>query len=341
MSPPALTIVVPNYNGSRYLAETLASLLGQRRGDFSLIVLDNGSTDDSVPVARSLRDRRLQVVVADRHVGMADNWTRAAALARTTYVVLAHADDVYEPEYVEVMLPLIESHPRAFMVHCRVQSIDEDGRAYASPQEALKDLSWPTSETYERAPVGEFPVLQRGNYILAPTVMFRAEAVRSVGPFSSRYQFVTDWEYWFRGVLQGYCVAGTRQQLVRYRRHRQSGTHASQVTLRRYDEELDLSLWAARQGHEHGLLPSPRPHLSLVQNTVLSDFAQRLADGDRDGARALRDFALRRVPGFRRSGRHALMVAALLTGRVGAIALRQAQAAYVAHLRRVSTVPSA
>lgn len=329
-----VTVVVPNYNGARYLGGTLRSLLDQTVPDVPLILLDNCSTDNSVAVAEGLGDRRVRIVRADTHVSMADNWTRALTLADTPYAVLAHADDLYEPEYLGVMVPLLEAHPRAFIAHSRVASMDEQGRHYEADQELVKDLSWPPTETYERSVADEFAVLQRANYILAPSVILRTSVARRIGPFNETYQFVTDWEFWLRGLLAGHTIAGTRRRLVHYRRHRASSTQAHQATMQRYQEEIDLLLWAAREGHLHGLVPSSEPDLRLVRNTILADFADRLERGQRDGARMLLDFARERIPGFRGSPRHLLMAAALRSGRWGGVALRGAQAAYIGHVRR-------
>jgi len=196
----------------------------------------------------------------------------------------------------------------------------------------VKDLSWPPTETYERPVADEFNVLRGGNYILAPSVVLRTSAARLIGPFTDTYHFVTDWEFWLRGLLAGHTIVGTRRRLVRYRRHRASGTQAHQASLQRYQEEIDLLLWATREGHRHGFIASSEPDLRLVQNTILDDFAESLARGPR--ARELLAFACERIPGFRGSPRHLLMALALRSGRWGDVAMRAARSVYIAHVRR-------
>jgi glycosyltransferase involved in cell wall biosynthesis len=121
MTPPAdVTFVVPNYNGAAFLRQTLESILAQRAPALHVVVADNCSTDASVDIARSYRDVRLTVALATLHVSMSENWNRALGYVRTPYAVLAHSDDLYEPDYLGVMLSLIQGRPNAFAAHCKV-----------------------------------------------------------------------------------------------------------------------------------------------------------------------------------------------------------------------------
>jgi glycosyltransferase involved in cell wall biosynthesis len=322
MASTAVTFVVPNYNGARYLAHTLESILAQQDPDFVLILADNQSTDDSVPIAESYRDPRLIVIRAGEHVSMAANWNRAFTYVRTPFAVLAHADDIYEPEYLSVVLPLLRRHEQAFAAHCNVINIDEHGGVLRDlPVERYKAQFWPTGETYSRTPCDEAAWLRRGNYISAPATMYRMAAVQAIGPFETRFQFVTDWEYWLRGVFAGYTIAGTRRRLLRYRRHSGSLTKAAETTLRRYDEEIELLQWLAARGFAAGCFADERPDYGLVTNTLMSELADRLSAGDRDGARRLAAFARNRIPGFRGSARDVAGAAALSLGAAGGRAL--------------------
>src|SRR5262245_22650490 len=120
---PDVTFVIPNYNGERFLGATIESILAQRDPAFRLVIADNCSTDGSIDLARSYRDSRLSVVAADQHVSMSANWNRSMDIVCTPYFVLAHADDLYDPEYLVEMLALIRSHERAFVAHCAVHNI--------------------------------------------------------------------------------------------------------------------------------------------------------------------------------------------------------------------------
>ena len=315
MAPrPETTFVIPNYNGALYLRQTIESLLAQRASGFALILADNCSTDNSVAIARSYGDARLTIALADRHVSMSENWNRAIGYVDTPFFVLAHADDLYDPGYLSVMLPLLRDRPNAFVAHCMVANIDEQGARLDLPVDAYKRHFFPDADPYCRPACEEAVWLRKGNYILAPSAIYRSKLVDTIGLFNPRFQFVPDWEYWLRGVFAGYQIAGTRQKLVQYRRHASSLTKAAEKNLSRYEEEIELLEWLAPHGHAAGCFSTAQPDYGLVSNTLMSEFADRLARGDRDGAARLAAFARARIPGFRWSARD---IAARTAGRVG------------------------
>lgn len=315
----AVTVAIPVFNGARFLDRTIESLLAQTHRELTIVCLDDGSTDKSVEIARSFRDERLSVICNETRLGLAGNWNAAFANAKTPYLVIAHQDDVYEPPFVEIAAQLLDEHPRAFAAHTRATYIDEHGKAIESAASQFKDRFWPADEPYEREPRQEMRALHDGNYIICPSAMYRMGAVREIGPFNENYRFVTDWEYWLRGLHQGFTIVGTHARLVQWRRHEDSTTRQEEATLRRYDEELALLEWLSQTT---GL---PR-RTKAVENTLLAEFGTRLARGDRAGAAALRRYARERLPQSRRS--HLLMQVSAIGGPLAGRALKLAEAIY-------------
>ena len=302
-----ITILMPVWNGARHLREALESLRGAR-----VVVVDDASADDSVAIATACG---AEVVRNDRHLGLAANWNRCLRLAATPYFALAHQDDVYEPGFAAVMLALLEAHPRAFIAHCKTMAIDDDGRAIATPAARYKESLWPRHDPYEEGGDAALQRLARGNFIVAPSVVFRAEAVLAIGAFSP-FDFVLDWEYWLRGVLAGWTIAGTHSRLVRFRRHAATATRALERTLDRYREEIAIQQWIEREAK----IPA---QYATVSRIVLSEIAATLAAGDRARAAELLAFARREIPRFRGA---ALAGAAIRGGKLGGRAMLAAQA---------------
>jgi glycosyltransferase involved in cell wall biosynthesis len=322
-----VTVAIPAYNGARFLGETLQSLRGQSLADFTLVVLDDASTDGSAALAESLGVR---VERNPERLGLAANWNRALALCTTEYLLIAHQDDVYEPSFLATLLETIDAHPRAIAAHCKASTIDEHGYATAHPASLYKDRFWPRdARVVEREPAAELRILRQGNYVIAPSAMLRMELVRQRGPFDARYEFVTDWEYWLRAVAAGDTLAGVNAPLLRFRRHEATATRASERSLLRYEEELQLL------GELDTRVPAARPFRPL-ENNLLADFVARLAAGDRQGAAALLAFARERLPRFAYAG---LMSAALHGGRAGGRLLQLAQAAYLRAARNREVRP--
>ena len=311
-----VTVAVPVFNGARFLPHTLDSLLGQQHDDFEVVVIDDVSTDDSVAIAES---RGVRVVRNEVRRGLAGNWNAAFALAKTPLLVIAHQDDVYDPRFLAATSKLLATYPRAFIAHTRAGIIDAHDRPVVTAAARFKDRFWPADEPYERPPEAELRMLQTGNYIVCPAVMFRMSAVETIGTFNESYRFVPDWEYWLRGLVAGFTIAGTHAPLVQWRSHEANATKQEEATLRRYDEELELLEWLSREAH------MPR-RLNAVENTLLSDFAGRLSRDDRSGAAALRRYARERLPDARRA--HALMTFGTMGGRLGGRALELAASVY-------------
>jgi glycosyltransferase involved in cell wall biosynthesis len=320
-----LTVAVPIFNGARFLGRTLESLLAQTYRHFTLLCIDDDSTDDSVRISQSFKDARVSVIHNAARRGLGGNWNTALSSSQTPYLAIAHQDDVYEPRFLEETLDVLERHPRAFMAHTRATYVDEEERPDSSAALRFKDAFWPDAEPYEREPRQELATLQKGNYIICPSVVFRMSAVAKIGPFNESYRFVADWEYWMRGLLAGYTIAGTHQRLIRWRRHSGTATRSEEATLRRYDEELTLLDWLSAAS---GL---PR-RLEAVENTLLSEFATRVASGDRTGAAALQTYARTHLPESRRMS--AVMHIGMLGGSPAGRALKLAERIYTVFARR-------
>jgi GT2 family glycosyltransferase len=273
-----------------------------------------------VAIAESFRDPRVAVHRFENRRGLAGNWNRAFELASTPYVVIAHQDDRYLPDHLSLMLALIKSHPRAFAAHSRAFLIDEAGARLQTSADRFKERFWPDEEPYERTPEEELRVLEKGNYIICPSVIYRMAAVRTIGPFDEAYQFVTDWELWLRGLLAGFTLPGTHQRLIEWRRHSASATTAHEQSMLRYDEELSLLEWLA---HKRG-----KPvRTGAVERTLLSGFAACLSRGNAEQATRFVSYARTKLPKAWHS--RMIMNVARPLGRLGGLLLQLLERIYV------------
>jgi len=127
---PRVGIALPVYNGQRFLAEALESLLAQTYGDFEIVVCDNASTDRSAEIADrfAARDRRVRVVRNDEHVGAAENFNRAFALCEGELFKWAAHDDLCAPGFLARCVEALDRRPAAVLAWPRARVIDEEGR---------------------------------------------------------------------------------------------------------------------------------------------------------------------------------------------------------------------
>jgi glycosyltransferase involved in cell wall biosynthesis len=129
---------LPVYNGQRYLAQAVESLLAQTFGDFELVLCDNASTDETESIGRDLekRDGRVRYYRNERNLGAAPNFNRAWSLCagRGRYFKWAAHDDLYAPTYLEKCVAVLEEEPSAVLCHSRTVIIDEAGEELWPPR---------------------------------------------------------------------------------------------------------------------------------------------------------------------------------------------------------------
>jgi glycosyltransferase involved in cell wall biosynthesis len=129
---PALSVMIPNYNYGRYIAETIRSVLAQAPADLEIVIADNASTDDSVAVVRRQADPRVRLEVNACNVGFAANLERVAAMARGRRMLLLSSDDRMAPGTIDAYARLeraLGERASHAVWGSATTVIDADGRA--------------------------------------------------------------------------------------------------------------------------------------------------------------------------------------------------------------------
>ncbi|MBL9076296.1 MAG: glycosyltransferase [Planctomycetes bacterium] len=310
---PVATFAIPCRDAGPFLRPLLQSLLAQTQADFSLVLVDDGSTDGSADLARAVAGDRITVHRNERALGIGANWNRCVELAATPFVCLAHQDDVYAPDYLRRMLAALHERPDAGLAHCRATAIDAAGAPFESPAERFKDHFWHHRPGVDRA--AHYERLWRGNFVCCPSVLYRTEALRRVGPFRADLRFALDWEQWFRFLRAGFGIVDVDAELLHYRRHAAAASRSATADRTRFLEELQVLAAARRDGAAAGLLradvgPSPALRNNLLHEALADLDAGRAAAVEaklafvRDQAPELwRDPYVRAFRGLRRLGR--------------------------------------
>lgn len=120
---------MPVYNGARFVKEAIDSILNQTLQTWTLIAIDDGSTDDTVSILRScaLRDSRVQVHVLPKNLGAIGARNAGIAMASTEFVAAMDADDISLPNRLEAQLRYLDMHPEVGVLGSYVQFIDDQG----------------------------------------------------------------------------------------------------------------------------------------------------------------------------------------------------------------------
>ena len=185
---PLVSVVTPAYNVARYIGEAVDSVRRQSFRDFEHLVVDDGSSDDTVQVvlARAAGDPRLRLIPI-AHGGVSAARNAAIREARGRYIALLDGDDRWRPRFLERQVGLIESlPPDVGMVFCRTRSILENG--------LLVKLHWQRAGRYD---FDDFVVRNdpAGN---GSSVLIRASCFAEVGGFDEKLPFAEDLDMWLR-----------------------------------------------------------------------------------------------------------------------------------------------
>jgi glycosyltransferase involved in cell wall biosynthesis len=261
VTAPRVSVCIPSYNSAQFLGETIESALAQEYGDYELVVCDNASTDGTRELVARYKDPRLDYRRFERMVGQAANWNRCLDLARGTYVVLLHSDDLLEPRFLARAVAFLETQPSAGLVHCAVRHIETDGtpreiqRLY--PEDHLS-----TSEELLRQ------LLFEGCVVNPAGVMVRRSVYDAVGRFTEEIVWGVDWHMWMRIALHG-ATAYLAEPLSRYRQHRLSGTSGVMASARNGADER----WAVTDLFRR--IPAEREDLQALRRLAYRQAAHR------------------------------------------------------------------
>jgi glycosyltransferase involved in cell wall biosynthesis len=209
---PSVSVCLPVYNGERFLAETIRSVLDQTYRDFELVVLDNGSTDQSGAIARSFGDPRIRVERNRETLPQAENWNRVVELARGPLIKVVCADDLLHPRCLELQVAPMDADPGLALVASRRHMIDEQSRIIV-PRRGLKGLvGVHTGVEVARKVVrsGSNPIGESNN------VLFRRDDFFTVGGWRADRPNVMDLDLWLR-LLQLGDFLGLPEPLAAFR----------------------------------------------------------------------------------------------------------------------------
>ena len=202
---PLVSVLMVNRNHEDTLAEAITSVLSQTHKNLRLIIVDDGSTDSSVEVAKTfLADPRVELHALPRNVHICAATNVGLELVRGEWLARIDSDDVWYPNRLERQLEVLAQHPGQEICFAWADWIDEDGNDIRDQVAALAqscDAAFATQREWLRK------FYYEGNCLLHSSVLIRTSLVREVGGFDLAYRQLHDFDYWVR-------VAKTRNILV-------------------------------------------------------------------------------------------------------------------------------
>ncbi|HRA67061.1 MAG TPA: glycosyltransferase family 2 protein [Caldilinea sp.] len=244
-----LCCIVPSFNYGRFIERALDSILAQSRPADEVIVIDDGSTDDTLARLRAYAGR-VRVVQNRRNLGLSATRNRAIMLTNAEYVVSIDADDWIEPTYFEVLTQALDEDPALGVVYSGVKVFMNDAGEFWN-----RPMTWPPAFNWNW-------MAQRANpprTTIPASAMYRREMWRRCGGFMETYTRGEDAEFWLRGLATGWGVRKvTEDALYIWRNHG--------VNLSRTGPFTDVHAWLPFLWRKDAPAGAPAPIERQVQH---------------------------------------------------------------------------
>ncbi len=216
-SGPKVSIVMPLYNHERYVEEAIDSVLGQSFKDIELIVINDGSSDNSENVVNRTKDDRIRYF-SQENQGAPSTINRGIEFARGTYVSILNSDDVYDSKRIEECLNMLESDNSLSAVFSHLEFIDDEGNFIKYFRGAEENWADHTPETSFKGENNIVLDLLAGNFLVTTSNLFcRKNVFDAIGYFSD-LRYAHDYDFFLR-LCYDHKVYLIEKPLLKYRVH--------------------------------------------------------------------------------------------------------------------------
>ena len=257
---PLVSVMIPYYNCEQYIAETIASVEVQHYPNIEIIIVDDGSREESAAFLTKLLETKPTIrLVTQNNQGVAAARNHAARLASGEYFLFLDADDQILPDYIQKSVKILESNPDCKLVYPQAEFFDaKEGFWQLPPYEGIKSLL-------------------TGNRFPSSVSMHRAADFKALGGFDKNLVTHEDWDFWIRLLSGGGKVYQIPEVLFRYRKRRDGSSLIDSL-----DKNTDLSRKDCQHIYEKHRNLFLQHHLSYWDHIqILAQNLQFAADNNR------------------------------------------------------------
>ncbi len=231
MTTPRISILIPVYNGSRTITETIDSVFKSTYTNFEVLLINDGSTDDSGKICEELAKTHSQIRFFNHTVnrGLSGTLNFGVSEAKGEYIARINQDDVMTPDRLEKQLDFLTAHPEVVCVGGAIELFTDSGKIVDLVRFPLTDKELKAKWLY-LSPFSD------------PTVMYRTETVKKTEGYTQKFWPVDDVHMWYQLGTIG-KLANLKDIVTKVRWHEEAGSIKSHRT--QMNKLYELHLWAA------------------------------------------------------------------------------------------------
>lgn len=203
-----VSIIMPAYNAEKYIEQAIQSVLQQTYTDWELIVIDDGSSDNTVTILSKLAelDSRIVFLQNEENRGVSHTRNRAVLLAKGEWIAFLDSDDLWEPNKLEKQIALSNKYPNMVVCYTASSFIDDNGKPYGYVMPAVEKLT--------------YNMLLRKNIMSCSSVMIRSSLMKEIKMPSDKLH--EDYFVWLTLLREHNIAYGINEPLLIYRLHTDS-----------------------------------------------------------------------------------------------------------------------
>jgi len=223
-----ISVLLPVYNGARYICRSINSVLAQTFSDFEIIVIDDCSTDVTPDLLSKYNDERVRIFRNETNMGVALSLNRGLSESSSPIIARQDADDISHPDRFLLQSKYLKAHPECVALGSQLVDIDLDG----------KFIDWRLVPIFHVDIVRRM-LMGRGGQVPHPAAMCRRDALISIGGYRQTYELAEDLDLFLRLSEMG-KLANLPSALVCYR------VHGGSVSEKNRPKQLEVAALAAR-----------------------------------------------------------------------------------------------
>ena len=220
---------MPAYNAAKYIKETIESVLSQSYSDWELIIIDDGSTDNTLVIVKQYATSNAQIrYIYQENKGQSFARNRGIEEAKGKYIAFLDADDLFLPTKLEKQIKFLENNPECGVSYCKIYHFFEDN----------KQKLFYNSQPHYSGDIFEKVLAQ--NFVNPLAVVLRKEILDKYGAFKEDWRRVDEQYLWVKLAFSGVKFCYLDNPLAYYRVHSQSLSNQAQYILETSEKYLEL-----------------------------------------------------------------------------------------------------